>query len=272
MRESETKRNTFIGTPYWMAPEVIRRSPGGDHPAADVWSVGCTVIEMASGKHPWGDCSGQVQAIFKIASTKELPKVPQSLSPHASEFVLMCLQRDPAARPNSEALLQHPFILGAGDVDVPALQYEGYWSDGYDGDGLGGFDGGSEHGGGISGFTTTDSDANEVDHGVGVHRVRGLLPRTLPYRAKNLTRRASSLASTSGRSSRSASSLRTRASDVASEEHSTSAPVSFEASLHEAVHDDGGKDASSAEEGALNDAFLYAAWPMSAFALDAHVS
>ena len=168
--EQMADSGSFKGSAYWMAPEVIRRSPGGDHPAADVWSVGCTVIEMASGKHPWGDCSGQVQAIFKIASTKELPKVPQSLSPHASEFVLMCLQRDPAARPNSEALLQHPFILGAGDVDVPALQYEGYWSDGYDGDGLGGFDGGSEHGGGISGFTTTDSDASEVDHGAGGHR------------------------------------------------------------------------------------------------------
>ena len=52
----------------------------------------------------------------------------------------------------------------------------------------------------------------------------------------------------------------------------TSEPVSFEASLHEAVQDDGGSDASKLEEGALNDAFLYVAWPMSAFALDAHVS
>ena len=145
---------SFKGSAYWMAPEVIRQKGSGNHPAADVWSVGCTVIEMASGEHPWGDCSGQVQAIFKIASTKELPRVPEQLSPAASEFVLMCLQRDPDARPDSETLLLHPFVVNAQvDVEVPALRYEGYWSDEFDEDDsrFGGFDGGSEHGAPTSG-------------------------------------------------------------------------------------------------------------------------
>ena len=145
---------SFNGSANWMAPEVIRQKGSGNHPAADVWSVGCTVIEMASGEHPWGDCSGQVQAIFKIASTKELPRVPEQLSPAASEFVLMCLQRDPDARPDSETLLLHPFVVNAQvDVEVPALRYEGYWSDEFDEDDsrFGGFDGGSEHGAPTSG-------------------------------------------------------------------------------------------------------------------------
>ena len=52
----------------------------------------------------------QVQAIFKIASSQELPAIPETLSPAASEFVLLCLQRDPAARPSAEELLRHPFV------------------------------------------------------------------------------------------------------------------------------------------------------------------
>ena len=176
---------SFKGSAYWMAPEVIRQKGSGNHPAADVWSVGCTVIEMASGEHPWGDCSGQVQAIFKIASTRELPRVPEQLSPAASEFVLMCLQRDPDARPDSEALLVHPFVVNAQvDVEVPALRYEGYWSDEFDEDDsrFGGFDGGSEHGAPTSGpasstgpsstahsrgggFVTTSSDNSSSHRG-----------------------------------------------------------------------------------------------------------
>lgn len=157
---------SFKGSAYWMAPEVIRQKGSGNHPAADVWSVGCTVIEMASGEHPWGDCSGQVQAIFKIASTKELPRVPEQLSPAASEFVLMCLQRDPDARPDSEALLLHPFVVNAQvDVEVPALRYEGYWSDEFDEDDsrFGGFDGGSEHGAPTSG-PASSTGPSDVAH------------------------------------------------------------------------------------------------------------
>ena len=65
-------------------------------------------------------CPNQVQAIFKIASSQELPAIPETLSPEASEFILLCLQRDPAARPSADELLKHPFV---SDVpgNVPAL-------------------------------------------------------------------------------------------------------------------------------------------------------
>lgn len=57
----------------------------------------------------------QVQAIFKIASSSELPHIPESLSPEGTEFILLCLQRDSAARPSALDLLQHPFVA---DVEL----------------------------------------------------------------------------------------------------------------------------------------------------------
>lgn len=56
----------------------------------------------------------QVQAIFKIASSQDLPAIPDALSPEASEFILLCLQRDPLARPSADDLLRHPFVANAG--------------------------------------------------------------------------------------------------------------------------------------------------------------
>lgn len=62
-----------------------------------------------------------MQAIFKIASSQELPAIPDSLSAEASEFVLLCLQRDPAGRPAAEGLLQHPFVAVPNAASIPAL-------------------------------------------------------------------------------------------------------------------------------------------------------
>ncbi len=137
----------MAGSAFWMAPEVVRQQAHGA--PADVWSMGCTVIEMLTGAPPWSDCGGAVQAIFKIASTRESPSFPEDVgvSADARSFVDACTRRDPTMRPTAEALLTHPFVTsgargGGGDAgDVPALQYEGYWSDDDD-DGGGGGDGG----------------------------------------------------------------------------------------------------------------------------------
>ncbi|CAI9102230.1 OLC1v1000469C1 [Oldenlandia corymbosa var. corymbosa] len=99
------------GTPYWMAPEVIRQT--GHSFSADIWSVGCTVIEMATGKPPWSHQYKEVAAFFfYIGTTKEHPPIPECLSPEAKDFLLKCLQKEPELRPPAFELLQHPFVTG----------------------------------------------------------------------------------------------------------------------------------------------------------------
>ncbi|KAK8572255.1 hypothetical protein V6N13_047866 [Hibiscus sabdariffa] len=99
---------SFKGSPYWMAPEVIMNTNGYSL-AVDIWSLGCTVLEMATSKPPWSQYEG-VAAIFKIANSKGFPEIPNNLSKDAQTFIKLCLQRDPTARPTALQLLQHPFI------------------------------------------------------------------------------------------------------------------------------------------------------------------
>ncbi|XP_047315818.1 mitogen-activated protein kinase kinase kinase NPK1-like [Impatiens glandulifera] len=96
------------GTPYWMAPEVIRQT--GHSFSADIWSVGCTVIEMATGKPPWSEQYQEVAALFYIGTTKSHPPIPEHLSEEAKDFLLKCLQKEPDLRPSPGELLQHPFV------------------------------------------------------------------------------------------------------------------------------------------------------------------
>lgn len=79
------------GTPYWMAPEVIKQSGHGRQ--ADIWSVACTVIEMATGKPPWSQYGSQVSAMFQIASSKGPPTIPENLSAECKDFLYLCFNR-----------------------------------------------------------------------------------------------------------------------------------------------------------------------------------
>jgi serine/threonine protein kinase len=97
------------GTIYWMAPEVIRQSGYGRQ--ADIWSLGCTVIEMATGRPPWsGEFAEQISALFNIATTNDPPPIPQSLSREARDFLMLCFKRNPRERPTASRLLKHPWI------------------------------------------------------------------------------------------------------------------------------------------------------------------
>ncbi|KAL2542080.1 Mitogen-activated protein kinase kinase kinase YODA [Abeliophyllum distichum] len=102
---------SFKGSPYWMAPEVIRNSKGCSL-AVDIWSLGCTVLEMALSKPPWSQYEG-VAAMFKIGNSKELPTIPENLSDEGKDFVRQCLQRNPLHRPTAALLLDHPFVKSA---------------------------------------------------------------------------------------------------------------------------------------------------------------
>ncbi|XP_028097072.1 mitogen-activated protein kinase kinase kinase NPK1-like [Camellia sinensis] len=103
-----TGPKSMKGTPYWMAPEVILQT--GHSFSADIWSVGCTVIEMATGKPPWSQQYQEVAALLHIGTTKSHPPIPEHLSAEATDFLLKCLQKEPNLRPAASDLLQHPFV------------------------------------------------------------------------------------------------------------------------------------------------------------------
>ncbi|XP_023600891.1 mitogen-activated protein kinase kinase kinase 19 isoform X5 [Myotis lucifugus] len=96
------------GTPYWMAPEVINESGYGRK--SDIWSVGCTVFEMATGKPPLASMD-RVAAMFYIGAHRGLmPPLPEHFSENAADFVRVCLTRDQHERPSAVQLLKHSFL------------------------------------------------------------------------------------------------------------------------------------------------------------------
>ena len=99
------------GTPYWMAPEVIKQTGHGRQ--ADIWSVGCTILEMATGKPPFSEFGSQVSALFHIASGTGPPPIPEFLSAEAHDFLILCFNRVPRDRPNASRLLRHPFAIAS---------------------------------------------------------------------------------------------------------------------------------------------------------------
>lgn len=102
---SSTGIRSVTGTPYWMSPEVI--SGEGYGRKADVWSLGCTVVEMLTEKPPWAEYEAMA-AIFKIATQPTNPQLPSHISEHTRDF-LRCIFLEAKYRPSAEELLRHPF-------------------------------------------------------------------------------------------------------------------------------------------------------------------
>uniref|UniRef100_A0A8C2ZSQ7 Mitogen-activated protein kinase kinase kinase 3 n=1 Tax=Cyclopterus lumpus TaxID=8103 RepID=A0A8C2ZSQ7_CYCLU len=102
---SGTGIRSVTGTPYWMSPEVI--SGEGYGRKADVWSLGCTVVEMLTEKPPWAEYEAMA-AIFKIATQPTNPLLPSHTSDQARDFI-SCIFVDAKHRPSAEELLRHPF-------------------------------------------------------------------------------------------------------------------------------------------------------------------
>uniref|UniRef100_A0A0N4ZSM1 non-specific serine/threonine protein kinase n=1 Tax=Parastrongyloides trichosuri TaxID=131310 RepID=A0A0N4ZSM1_PARTI len=116
LTDTMAKRNTVIGTPYWMAPEVIRES--GYDSQADCWSMGVTAIEMAEGKPPHAEMH-PMRAIFLIP-TKPPPtlKNPTLWSKEFWKFTTRCLVKNPEERASASDLLNDPFITSAKGNDI----------------------------------------------------------------------------------------------------------------------------------------------------------
>jgi len=111
LADANAKRMTVIGTPFWMAPEVVREV-GYDF-KADIWSLGITAIEMAEMNPPHSNMH-PMRAIFLIP-TRDPPTLtePSEWSDNFNDFLARCLVKNPDERWNADELLKHPFIKNA---------------------------------------------------------------------------------------------------------------------------------------------------------------
>ncbi|CAL6034429.1 Kinase [Hexamita inflata] len=113
LKNDAQKKQTFIGTPFWMAPEIILQKAYGFE--ADIWSVGITVIEMLEGKPPHSE-KHPMKAMMSIPSDPEPRLDPSKYSTAACDFVKCCLQKDPSQRLSYEQLLMHEFMGTRTDI------------------------------------------------------------------------------------------------------------------------------------------------------------
>ncbi|XP_048492312.1 MAP3K epsilon protein kinase 1 isoform X2 [Beta vulgaris subsp. vulgaris] len=117
LTEADVNTHSVVGTPYWMAPEVIEMS--GVCAASDIWSVGCTVIELLTCVPPYYDLQ-PMPALFRIVQD-EHPPIPDGLSADMTDFLRLCFKKDARQRPDAKMLLSHPWIQNYRRTLQPSL-------------------------------------------------------------------------------------------------------------------------------------------------------
>jgi len=103
---SNTEEEAPAGSPYWMAPEIIEMH--GATTTSDIWSVGCTIIELVTGSPPYFELDS-MQALYRIVQD-DCPPLPDNISPLLREFLLTCFQKEPLLRSSAELLLKHRWL------------------------------------------------------------------------------------------------------------------------------------------------------------------
>ncbi|KAJ1983690.1 Protein kinase of the Mitotic Exit Network [Dimargaris verticillata] len=105
----KSERHQSVGSPYWMAPEVIELN--GATTASDIWSLGCTIIELLQAEPPHSQLS-TMAALFRMVQDDH-PPWPATISPRVAHFLRQCFHKQPHQRATAKALLQHPWIVQA---------------------------------------------------------------------------------------------------------------------------------------------------------------
>lgn len=96
------------GSPYWMSPEVARRV-GHKYPT-DIWSVGCVIIEMLTGRAPWSEVTTNAKEVMELLISGRVPPIPENISGECRSFINNCLKENPGKRYNAKQLLNHSFL------------------------------------------------------------------------------------------------------------------------------------------------------------------
>ncbi|KAF2401357.1 Ssk2-type MAP kinase [Trichodelitschia bisporula] len=106
------RQNSMQGTPMYMSPEVIRGQAVGRLGAVDIWSLGCVILEMATGRRPWASLDNEWAIMYNIAQGNP-PQLPtrDQLSDEGIDFLERCFERDPIKRSTAAELLQHDWIM-----------------------------------------------------------------------------------------------------------------------------------------------------------------
>lgn len=111
------QRNTFVGSPFWMAPEVIQESLYDEK--ADIWSLGITAFEIATGYPPYA--TAHPYRALMLIPKNDPPRLDDKHSRSLRDFVAACLRKDPKDRPSAEQLLTHPFLRKARPASIRDL-------------------------------------------------------------------------------------------------------------------------------------------------------
>ncbi|KAI8098224.1 kinase-like domain-containing protein [Gilbertella persicaria] len=102
----QNSRMSLRGSIYWMAPEVVKNEPYSAK--VDIWSLGCTVLEMLTGQRPWISLN-QIAALYNLGKLNS-PTIPDTISDGAKDFLKQCFIIDPLQRPTATKLLSHAFL------------------------------------------------------------------------------------------------------------------------------------------------------------------